>query len=63
MNILLDGTTGDTVHVDFNCLFDKVCLTMRILVSPCYAHPVDDVVREAEGNPLGNFKGPTLRSV
>jgi hypothetical protein len=27
------------------------------------AHPVDDVVREAEGNPLGNFKGPTLRSV
>ncbi|GAA6007639.1 hypothetical protein JCM11491_003906 [Sporobolomyces phaffii] len=22
-NILLDGTTGDTVHVDFNCLFDK----------------------------------------
>jgi hypothetical protein len=27
--------TGDTVHVDFNCLFDKVCLTMRILVSPC----------------------------
>lgn len=26
------------------------------------AHPVDDVVREAEGNPLGNFKSPTLRS-
>ncbi|KDE08289.1 hypothetical protein MVLG_01552 [Microbotryum lychnidis-dioicae p1A1 Lamole] len=22
-NILLDGTTGDTVHVDFNCLFDR----------------------------------------
>lgn len=25
-NILLDGTTGDTVHVDFNCLFDRVRL-------------------------------------
>lgn len=24
------------------------------------AHPVDDVVGEAEGNPLGDFKGPTL---
>lgn len=23
-NILFDGTTGDTVHVDFNCLFEKV---------------------------------------
>lgn len=23
-NILLEGNTGDTVHVDFNCLFDKV---------------------------------------
>lgn len=22
-NILLDATTGDTVHVDFNCLFDR----------------------------------------
>lgn len=22
-NILFDSTTGDTVHVDFNCLFDK----------------------------------------
>ncbi|KAK4058120.1 hypothetical protein OIO90_000859 [Microbotryomycetes sp. JL221] len=22
-NILLDSTTGDTVHVDFNCLFDR----------------------------------------
>ncbi|KAI5476130.1 phosphatidylinositol 3-/4-kinase [Pseudohyphozyma bogoriensis] len=22
-NILIDGTTGDTVHVDFNCLFDR----------------------------------------
>lgn len=23
-NILIDETNGDTVHVDFNCLFDKV---------------------------------------
>lgn len=25
-NMLLDGVTGDVVHVDFNCLFEKVCL-------------------------------------
>ena len=24
-NILLDNNTGDVVHVDFNCLFEKVC--------------------------------------
>ena len=23
-NILLDENTGDAIHVDFNCLFDKV---------------------------------------
>jgi serine/threonine-protein kinase ATR len=23
-NILFDNTNGDTVHVDFNCLFEKV---------------------------------------
>lgn len=23
-NILVDSTTGDCVHVDFNCLFNKV---------------------------------------
>ena len=23
-NILFDSTTGDCVHVDFNCLFNKV---------------------------------------
>ena len=23
-NILLDSTNGDCVHVDFNCLFNKV---------------------------------------
>ena len=25
-NILLDTNTGDVVHVDFNCLFEKVRL-------------------------------------
>ena len=25
-NILFDSLTGDTVHVDLNCLFDKVHL-------------------------------------
>ena len=25
-NILLDSTTGDCVHVDFNCLFNKVAI-------------------------------------
>ena len=25
-NILLDSTCGDVVHVDFNCLFNKVCV-------------------------------------
>ena len=24
-NILLDVNTGDAIHVDFNCLFEKVC--------------------------------------
>lgn len=24
-NILFDSSNGDTVHVDFNCLFNKVC--------------------------------------
>lgn len=24
-NILLDVNTGDVVHVDFDCLFDRVC--------------------------------------
>jgi len=26
-NILLDTTSGDLVHVDFNCLFEKVSLS------------------------------------
>jgi phosphatidylinositol kinase/protein kinase (PI-3 family) len=26
-NILLDTNTGDVVHVDFNCLFEKVCVS------------------------------------
>jgi hypothetical protein len=25
-NILFDSSTGDTVHVDFNCLFDKASI-------------------------------------
>lgn len=25
-NILFDTVSGETVHVDFNCLFNKVCL-------------------------------------
>lgn len=37
-NILLDGTTGDTVHVDFNCLFDKVRHLLPFLV---YRHSCD----------------------
>ena len=28
-NILLDTNTGDVVHVDFNCLFEKVCHPSR----------------------------------
>lgn len=28
-NILFDGLSGDTVHVDLNCLFEKVCLKSR----------------------------------
>jgi Phosphatidylinositol 3- and 4-kinase len=34
-NILLDSNTGDVVHVDFNCLFEKVnilhFITKRVL--------------------------------
>ena len=25
-NILFDSTNGDCVHVDFNCLFNRVCV-------------------------------------
>lgn len=28
-NILLEGMTGEAVHVDFNCLFDKVSASLR----------------------------------
>jgi hypothetical protein len=31
-NILFDSTTGDTVHVDFNCLFEKVRGVVRAAV-------------------------------
>ena len=29
-NILFDSTTGDCFHVDFNCLFNKVCHIQRV---------------------------------
>ena len=35
-NILLDTNTGDVVHVDFNCLFEKVIFH---LVSSSDNHP------------------------
>jgi len=30
-NILLDTNSGDVVHVDFNCLFEKVGLSCRLV--------------------------------
>ena len=27
-NILIDAASGDAVHVDFSCLFDKVCIAL-----------------------------------
>lgn len=30
-NILLDSTCGDTIHVDFNCLFNKGCSLLFLL--------------------------------
>ena len=32
-NILLDSNTGDVVHVDFNCLFEKVRTVERAIYS------------------------------
>lgn len=32
-NILLDTTCGDVVHVDFNCLFNKVSICLKTLYS------------------------------
>ena len=29
-NILFDSTNGDCVHVDFNCLFNKVGIVRRL---------------------------------
>lgn len=29
-NILFDSFTGECVHVDFNCLFNKVCIGLRL---------------------------------
>jgi hypothetical protein len=31
-NILFDSTNGDTVHVDFNCLFNRVLLIIIIML-------------------------------
>lgn len=30
-NILFDSFTGECVHVDFNCLFNKVCFSQIVL--------------------------------
>lgn len=32
-NILFDASCGDTVHVDFNCLFNKVGVLMLLCIS------------------------------
>lgn len=32
-NILMDTNTGDVVHVDFNCLFEKVRVSPRSMSS------------------------------
>lgn len=32
-NILIDTITGDLVHVDYNCIFNKVSLIIHIFVS------------------------------
>jgi len=29
-NIMMDAITGDTVHCDFNCLFDRVSASLRL---------------------------------
>jgi len=31
-NILFDTVSGETVHVDFNCIFNKVCLNVKYSV-------------------------------
>jgi hypothetical protein len=28
-NILFDTVSGETVHVDFNCIFNKVCRCVK----------------------------------
>lgn len=30
-NILFDSESGDTVHVDFNCLFNKVTFLIQLM--------------------------------
>lgn len=36
-NILIDASSGDIVHVDFSCLFDRVCTHAPLSLSclPC----------------------------
>jgi Phosphatidylinositol kinase and protein kinases of the PI-3 kinase family len=31
-NILFDTVSGETVHVDFNCIFNKVCLLVMFSI-------------------------------
>lgn len=47
-NILFDSFTGECVHVDFNCLFNKVCLCLplslniivQVVFTFCYSRNV-----------------------
>jgi hypothetical protein len=32
-NILFDTVSGETVHVDFNCIFNKVCRSVKVSVT------------------------------
>ena len=34
-NILFDSTNGDCVHVDFNCLFNRVGFALCIIMHDC----------------------------
>lgn len=55
-NILFDSTTGDTLHVDFNCLFEKVSqlaavtgCAMLSTATCCYSTTGSDFRRVGEG--------------
>ena len=47
-NILMDSTTGGIMHVDFNCLFNKVCMRYRLSIveflSRFYSIPLQNYV-------------------